>query len=359
MKAYHFQILVDLYGDVPYSEALQRGVNPTPKYDKAEDIYSDLMIQLDNAIKMIEQAEVDPLAEFPGNDDAMFGGDMTSWKQFANTLKVRILNRAADAKGSAYVTAELAKIATEGSGYITANVGVNPGYVAEVGKQNPIWDFLGWTVTETVQLNNDATCATQWILNYLTSTNDPRLDRLYELPETGHLGVDQGTNPTSTAYGAKFVSNIGPGILKAATQDAIIFTLAESYFNQAELALNGGDAESLYNAGVEASFVTLGLTTANAATYLSQEFSNINYAVSTNKLQAIITQKWIAMNGITAEQSWFDYNRTGFPANLPTSIMATTDRPVRLFYPASETTGNTANVPTQLNAFTAKIFWAN
>jgi len=77
-------------------------------------------------------------------------------------------------------------------------------------------------------------------------------------------------------------------------------------------------------------------------------------------MEVIITQKWIALNGINAGQSWFDYSRTGYPTGLTVSLQASTsDRPVRLEYPNSEITGNTANVPSQPNVFTAKIFWAN
>lgn len=371
MKAYHFQILVDLYGDVPYSEALNRGENATPKYDDAETIYKDLVVQLTDAIKMINDAANNSLSKTPGNDDVMFGGDMTKWKQFANSLKIRIINRA---KASFDVAAELATINAEGSGYITADVAVQPGYLNEEGKQNPYWRDLGWDVSGTVRLTNDATCATQYVLDYLANTSDPRLDFIYERPSTGHLGVEQGVEATSDQTADK-VSNIGPGILKGSDNHdnpdletgsgmpAIIFTLAESNFNLAELALSGysvgASAETYYNAGVQASFATLGAS--GATSYLASGGVNVNYAASAgNELEAIITQKWIALNGIDAIQSWFDYSRTGFPANLPVSAQASTpDRPVRLLYPTSEITGNPLNIPKQKDAFNDKIFWAN
>ena len=103
MKAYHFQLLVDFYGDVPYSEALLRKDNATPKYDKAVDIYADLLVQLDAAITLINGAKL-PVA--PGADDVMFGGDMTKWKQFANTVKLRIAVRS---KNAAAITAAFAE----------------------------------------------------------------------------------------------------------------------------------------------------------------------------------------------------------------------------------------------------------
>jgi len=286
----------------------------------------------------------------------MFGGDMDQWKKFANTVKLRILVRMSDVED---ITSEMAVIAAEGSGYITSDVMVQPGYINEEDKQNPYWEGLGYSVDGNVQMNNDATCATQYIIDFLTTTNDPRIDFMYEKPATGHLGVNQGSNPGDD-HNAKLVSNIGPGHLKAATMGAVIFTLAESNFNQAEAALKGfgGDAEALYNAGVEASFAYLGA--GSATTYLSQSFTNISYANSTDKLEAIITQKWLALNGIDAIQSWFDYNRTGYPKNLPVSELSVkSDRPVRLAYPSSEVTGNPKNIPAQPDVFTSKIFWAN
>jgi len=359
MKSYHFQILVDLYGDVPYSDALQRGGNPTPKYDDAQTIYTDLIVQLTNAIAMIDEAAANPKSVEPAEDDIMFGGDMVLWKSFANTVKIRILTRQSDVASSSYVTGELAVIANEGSGYITGDIAINPGYAVQTDQQNPYWESIGWNVGGSVAMSNDATCATQSILDYLTTSNDPRINYIYEEPATGHLGVEQGQIVLDN-YAADFVSNVGPGHLKSATMDAVIFTFAEHNFNLSELAFKGfgGNAEDLYNAGVQASFTYLG---AGAATsYLSQVVPNVNYAASTNKLEAIITQKWIALNGIDAIQSWFDYSRTGYPANLPVSLLASTpDRPVRLYYPSSEVTGNTTNIPAQADAFTKKIFWAN
>lgn len=355
MKAYHFQLLVDFYGDVPYSEALLRKENATPKYDGAQAIYTDLLVQLTDAINLIKNANNQIV---PGSDDIMFQGDMDEWIRFANTVKLRIAVRETNA-------AAITAIYAEGSGFITGDVLVNPGYLKDAGKQNPFWNLYGSDESGTVTLTSKATCATDFILGYLAGNSDPRINYLYERPSTGHLGVPQGLldydTPVADAFVPEKVSNIGPGLLKSEKMGACIFTLAESYFNQAEAALNQpslGDAKSLYESGITASFAYLG--TPGASAYYAQPFNNVNYTSSSNKLEAIITQKWIAVNGLTAEQSWFDYSRTGFPANLPKSRQATSsDRPVRLFYTAGELSANGANVPAQPNAFTAKIFWAN
>ena len=86
----------------------------------------------------------------------------------------------------------------------------------------------------------------------------------------------------------------------------------------------------------------------------------VDWSASPNKMEAIITQKWLALNGVNAFESWVEYNRTGYPSNLPISTYASqADRPVRLEYPASELSSNGGNVPNQPDAFSDKIFWAN
>ena len=368
MMAYHFQLLVDQYGDVPYSEALQRGGNPTPVYDDALSIYEDLIVQLSSAIALINTtaANEDIFPVVPGDDDGIFGGDMDMWKQFANSIKLRILVRQSDMSGRAgYISGELAK--TNADGFLSSDVEVNIGYAQQENQQNPKWNAYGEDVSGSQTLNNEATCATDFILEYLNTTSDPRRDFLYEKPETGHLGVPQGwsgaeyDSPVVDAYVKELVSNIGPGILIGADQGAVLMTAAEIHFNQAEAALKGlmgGSAQAHYEMGIQASFDYLGA--GSASSYYSLNIPNVSWNQSANKQEAIITQKWIAVNGIDAIQSWFDYNRTGFPSNLPISLQASTnDRPVRLFYPSSELTSNGSNVPAQPNAFTSKIFWAN
>ncbi|MDN4165935.1 SusD/RagB family nutrient-binding outer membrane lipoprotein [Cytophagales bacterium LB-30] len=359
MKSYTFQILTDFYGDIPYFDALQRSNNPSPKYDAASEIYDDLIIQLTEAIAMIDAAEANATSIFPEGDDMIFGGDMLMWKQFANTIKVRILNRVASAKGDAYVNTELAAIAAEGSGFITSNVVITPdgGYLNEEDKQNPFWEDFGANVAGSPTLSGQATCASDFMIQLLQDNADSRIDYLFEQPATGHLGVPQGITADPAVYAPSLVSNIGPALLQGPEQGSIIFTLAEHNFNMAELALNGfgGDPQTFYEAGVTAAFNTLG---APIGSYLNQPFAN--YVAASDKLEVIITQKWLAVQGLTAEQSWFDHTRTGYPSDLPISQEAPNlVRPVRLLYPASETSGNSANIPAQANPFTDKQFWAN
>jgi hypothetical protein len=97
MKVYNFQLLVDEYGDIPYSQALKGIPNVVPTYDKAADIYKDLLVQLDGAISDINKTDASATSTFTprtvGAEDIVFQGDMKRWKQFANSLKLRILLR--------------------------------------------------------------------------------------------------------------------------------------------------------------------------------------------------------------------------------------------------------------------------
>lgn len=366
MKSYHYQILVDTYGDIPYFEALQRGANTTPAYDDALTVYEDLIVQLNNAIALINAGSTNPDVMVPGSDDGVFSGNMTEWKKLANTIKLRILVRQSDMSGrAAYISGELAKIASEGSGYITENVGSNIGYTNATSQQSPFWGTYKANVEGTLLNNFKATCATPFVLNTLTDLNDSRIDFIYEIPLSGtHLGVEQGLSPYPAPVGTlgeDNVSNIGPGLLKSAEQDVILFSLAESFFLQSEAAQKGLTtsitAKNAYEQAVTASFNYLG---APLGTYLTQATPLANWDASPNKMEAIITQKWLALNGISASQSWFDYSRTGYPTGLPVSLQASTpERPVRLAYPSSEVTGNSANVPAQPDVFSTKIFWAN
>ena len=109
MKAHLFQNLVDLYGNVPYKQAFKSLEFPSPAYDKAEDIYADLQLKLDTAIRLMETA---PIGDAEAHVDIVFGGDTDLWIKLANTLKLRMLIRLSEVNPNP--TAEIAKIVAKG-----------------------------------------------------------------------------------------------------------------------------------------------------------------------------------------------------------------------------------------------------
>ncbi len=391
MKALVFQQLVDRFGNVPYSDAFKGTSEILPKYDSAQSVYLAFTAQLDSGIMLMQN----PLATAQGTSDVMFGGNATSWIQFANTLKMRILMRQSNVISQSYLTSELASITSNGAGFLTSDAAVNPGYANNSGQGNPFWSFF---VTQsnlrTTGGSSDYFRANQYSISYLVNHNDTfRLRRLYS---PGGTDLVPGVNPTldntifpvsayvgnklgsgSTGLGGSQASSVGEGLLKSVGQSQVLISAAESYFLQAEAAFRGWTgftgAAADFNNGVLASFTYLesnnpnGNAAAEAAALTSQPDDMSNYNACTTDAQriaCIIRQKWIAMNGVSPFESYCDYRRLGLPADIPTSISTYLDTPptipVRFLYPTSEYTLNTANVNAQgtINGHTSNIFWA-
>lgn len=365
LKSFYFQYLVDMYGDIPYTQAHLRGENLTPTYDDDLTIYRDLIVQLDQAIALIDNAPAGTLN--PGSNDVMLQGDMDMWKKFANTLKLRILIRESGRAASAsYITSQMNALQSSGAQFLgpNDNVKINPGYTAAANQQNG-FAAMFLTTNNLFKNNWSSTAATKYTVNYLLGTNDTRIGRIYSATSAGpntFNGHQQGdVLNTSTNYP---VSHVGPGLLSNSSQDGIVFTAAESLLLQAEAVQRGylsGSAKDLYESGITESYKLLGLSSADATTYYSQAINLVGWNASAgNEIEAIINQKWIALNGINGAEAWIENTRTGFPSHIPLSTVATTaTRPIRLLYPSSEIAGNTANVPAQneSDAFTSKIFW--
>ncbi|QKZ14417.1 SusD/RagB family nutrient-binding outer membrane lipoprotein [Spirosoma sp. KUDC1026] len=371
MKALHFQILVDTYGNIPYTEALAGVSTASPKYDDQVAVYEDLFNQIDAGLALFDQA--DQLADQgatvlnPGTNDIMFHGDLDLWREFANTLKLRMLLRQSEKSDrQSFIQAQLTKIKASGYGFLGAgeSATVNPGYTNSTNQQNPFFGNYGETVTGTPTELNNQYKANKYGVDFYQTTNDPRLGRYY-YPVGG-----TGTTFNATYFGTiapvvnSLVSAIGPALLDDASQDAVILSSHESLFLQAEAAQRGwitGTPKTLYQSAISESFINVGLTAAQATTYYSQAVNNVGFDASTNKIEAIITQKWASLNGFSPFESWSDYRRLGYP-NVPISQDPSTSIkqiPVRLLYPQSEYNYNAANVNAQgtVSQFTTKIFW--
>lgn len=370
IRGFQYQYLVDLYGDVPYSEANQRTGNLTPKYDDAESVYKSTIDSLTAAATLA--LDLPENAVNPGEQDIMFGGDMDRWAQFANTIKLRMLVRlSSSGQYDSYIAEQVASINLNGAGYITEDVSVNPGYSDDDDKQNPFYEYNGFQTSGTEQDRHDFTVATDYVIDYLKDTNDPRLKKLYAPSEkTGdYKGAPQTLFLPGDDFTSADLSKVGDGLFKSAAQDQPIMLLSEALFLQAEAVVRpnipgiSGDAQELYERAITESFIYLGVEDAEdeAATYYGQNnINNVSWTASSgNEIEAIITQKWTALNGTSGIEPFIEFTRTGFPAGLPTSQDANGQRPVSLLYPDSEYSRNANNVParTPADAFTNNPFW--
>ena len=364
MKAFVFQRLVDTYGNVPYTEALKGTAILRPKYDDAQAIYDDLSKQLDAAVTALKV----PLATenpSPGASDIVFAGDMTKWVRFANTLKLRLMLRQTNiAAKDAAIKAEITKIAGNG-GFLAAgeNALATPGYLKSSGKQNPFYETYGFTPAGTLSGNHDFYTNADFFVTFLSNNTDPRLPRFATLNNAGkYVGVPFGDGNDTYLY-AK-TSGFGPAILKGFDQKQVLIQAAESFFLQAEAAQRGyltTSAKTLFEAGVTESFKFLEVPNAvtAAAAYVADPVPIRNYDASPNKLEAIITQKWVALGAFEGFEAWTEYRRTGFP-KVPISTRAVgTKQPARFLYPNQELGTNEANVKAQgtISQFDTKIFW--
>ncbi|NHA07731.1 SusD/RagB family nutrient-binding outer membrane lipoprotein [Mucilaginibacter sp. HC2] len=368
MTVVGFQQLVDNYNNVPYSQALQGTKNLTPAFDTGSAIYDDLLKQLDASIALIKGATAADLN--PGVADIMFKGDMTKWKKFANTLKLRIALRQSNI--AAKTTALKAAVAaTAAEGYLDATVDarVNPGYIssdAQGGQQSPLYLNYGYTQGGAGQTNNQQYQANQYSILFFRNNNDPRLKQVYAPNPNGDV-IGSAFGGTVTIPGQQTPSKFGPGVIKSATMPAVIMSSAEALFLQAEGAAAGyitGNAATLYNAGITASFVDDGLTAAQATTYYGQ--TAIAYPAAGSfaaQQKAIIVQKWAALEGYGSLEAFNELRRTGYPDDIPLSIYPGVTAPnqvTRIFYPVVVYSTNATNVGAQgtIDKFNSKIFWA-
>lgn len=378
MKAMLFQQLVDMYGNVPYSDALKGVKSLAPKFDDQKVVYEALITLLDEAIGDIKANAFS--SAFTGSD-IVFKGNTTKWAKFANSLKMRILMRQARVTGrDTYIKAEINKIVAEGSGFITGEdvgSGGSGFYLATVGKLNPIYETWGYTAAGAAQALGRFPRMTEFLINSLKAAGDTfRMKRMaYAIGGEGatagvsskpelsanYIGVPFGV---SSGFVATAASPIGPAtITKGAFDKPYIFlTAAEVQLNLAEAKeryTSGvnltGTAQSYFEAGLTESYRLLGAGTPSKFTGVN----NYDYAASTNKLNAIAYQKWVASNNYCGLEAWAEYRKTGYPVTPQTPQVTDARRPVRFYYPNTELGANADNVKAQgtIDVFATRLFW--
>jgi hypothetical protein len=333
MKAYTYQVLVDFYDQVPYTEALRGSEDPTPVFDDGQLIYDDLIARIDNALAK-DRGTITSTA--PGADDLVFKGDMDSWVKFANTLKLKIFMRQTEARPS---VSESGISALFGSGVEFLDVDAEMSdYIDVEDFRNPY--FAVQVSPAGVGRGNVDVAASNTLLNTLLASADPRVDAIFNTPAAGggHAGLDQGdyTNSSFLTHNNLSQPAIGPA------HPVVFISAAESKFLQAEAVERygvAGDAQALYEEGIEANFAKHGVTGADAL-YAPGEVYEYGGVAS------IIFQKWIACANFNSIESHFERLRTGLPDILtitPNNITGGVF-PRRLPYTSTEIANNTDNL---------------
>lgn len=401
MKSLVFGLITDLYGDAPYSQALQGDGSGKdklfPAYDKQADIYTGVLADLAKANTLLSKAKVAYNSTIDAVD-VYCGGDPARWRKLANSLALRYYLRISD-KQPDVARAGIEKIAADPATYpiITqASEDVLMGFAGASGADS--WPSNVNYNADSVHYRVLKMCST--FVKTLVSLNDPRIgvwankvqiflhvvdtlpantDRIADTTVNGESrkvrylspdvlagkgltenDVDQDPNyvgiPPAILGGS--VYNLGPDVSQASHNPHVswlngmymnpngpllkarIMTAAEVHFILAESALKGwaaGNAQTHYNAAIQASFTAWGLA-GQYGSYITQP------AVAyTGTVKQLITQKWIA-SWTAATEAWFDFRRTGYPALVSGPNAKAPVLPVRLYYMLDERNLNAANI---------------
>jgi len=338
MKAYAFQLATDAFGDIPLTETANPAVT-NPAYNSQQQVYDSILAYVDRAITLIDvDAEVTP-----STDDLVFQGDMEQWLRFANTFKLRALLRLSEVapqKASAGIaTLNNAEFLEEDAAIDYSTIG---------GNQNPLFsEMLGLSRVQNLVASETST-------KFLTENKDPRAEVFFSRYVNAATGVDsiigikQGSFRTNTRIFSLPSPTVGANARndQSANAPVKLMSAAESYFLQAEARARGWltagpSAQALFTEGIKASFESYDVS--GVDTYLASAPAAQWPAGTTAQIEAIITQKWIAMTGNQSFEAWTEWRRTGYPDFFVVSAataLGDERMPARLLYPSSEVTRN-------------------
>ncbi len=374
MQVWGYQNMTDVFGDIPYTEALQGDVvggPQKPKYDTQQSIYTALLKTLTDASIAMKPGSTDPGI---GGADPVYKGDIAKWQKFSNSLHARLAMRISKADAGKS-TAELAAAFSAPGGLMTSNAD----NALVVWPGDGIFDNP-WAANFS---GRDDHRISKTLLDTMNALGDPRV-AIYAQPTkadpTKYVGLQNGLDNVTVTPFFNTTSRLGtifyPGSTVYGTfgtpagkkTPSYIMTYAEVSFIQAEAAersvggLTPAAAAGFYAAGVTASITQWGGTAAQAAAYLAQP--GVAYAGGATGLQQIGLQKWIALF-TQGTEAWSEWRRTGNPASIkmgPKAYPDTPNIPRRFLYPISESAVNNASLMAAIAAqgpdsYYTRVWW--
>ncbi|MBC9933027.1 SusD/RagB family nutrient-binding outer membrane lipoprotein [Chitinophaga qingshengii] len=339
LKVWTYHMLVDVYEDIPYKSSLGGLERPGSQYDKAIDIYTDLLKILGEQVTKLDVSQ----PSFPAKTDIIYGGDVNKWKRFANSLRLRIAIRVSDVASMGTLVNKAINDAVT-SGVFTSNAdNALFRYVDAPPNNNPL--------NESFKSRVDF-CMCKTMVDYMQDTKDPRLP-IYAAPAKGsgkYIGKAYGLNQQNgETIPNSAVSLPGSAVLDAKSPGVYLdyaeveFILAEAI----ERNILSGSAEEHYKKGIRASLEYQGVAASDVDSYIA----GVPYNGGQWK-NVIGTQKWIAlyMQGL---EGWFERLRLDikkpngqdlFVAPVDGSLdREVTMVPTRMTYPVDEQQLNKAN----------------
>lgn len=348
MMAMNLQLVHNLWGDAPYSDAFS-GETLTPTYDDAQTIFQTCLTLLDEGIALMNSGA--PSVDLPSDADLIHQGVDSAWVLTAHALKARLLNQLS--KTSQYTTAA---IFTELAAAYKSTA--NDAYITTFDVRNP-WNQ---EAVDNAGLNLDGWLSTHYIDAMTGKTYgivDPRLQFTASLTQFGdYRGTPNGAGRIGTGTKKEESYLDLNGYYSGETSPLYIITYEEMKFIEAEAAFRSGDLPRAYAAyieGITANMNKMGVTAAARDTYTND--ASVSVGAANITLSLIFKEKYKAL--FLTPVTWddarrFDYAYQGFqlPVNAVTSSFIR-----RLLYPSTvEVSRNSANVP-QVTDVTQKLWW--
>lgn len=350
MEVYVYSIMVNTYGDIPYTEALDAD-KTQPVYDDGATVYASLFDRIDADIAALDVA----FGSF-GDADIVYDGDVAHWKKFANSLKLRMAMTLADVDNT--TAKREAEEALAGELFESNADNALMDYLGASPNTNPIWDNL-------VQSGREDYVASNTLVDLMEglSMSDPRIAK-YFTPDQNPADADGvysgGTFGVSNNYGN--FSHAGSMLIQQQFPGTLL-DYSEIQFYVAEAAVRGytgsGSAEEHYNEAIRASITSWEGSDADADDYLADADVAFATAAGTD-MEKIARQKYIALYNRGLE-AWTEYRRFDFPV-LNVVPVPLGDFPSRYTYPVAEQNLNEANWQAASDAIggdevTTRVFW--
>jgi hypothetical protein len=365
MAAYTNTLLVDLYDQTPYKASLNGGADLQPKFDDGYLVYTSLLDSIDVALGKDFTASTNTA---PGKQDLIFNGDINKWKQFANTLELKMYLRMINAHPDV-AQAGVQKLLSSGAVFLSVDAAIT-NFTDAPGLDNPQYEQD--KRSNNIQSNLKASTT---FVSWLQQNNDPRIIYFYQVANTSSINQGDYSSGSPAYLAAKVFRDIDHS---GATDPVEFISAPESYFLQAEadLRYNGGaNVKALYNQGVLAAFAQFGY---DGSPFIAPggkyEWGHeIEGGQKLDSLPQIIRQKWASCAyGCHGIESFFDKNRTGLPATSPVysndptyvpgqlvivknSVLGPGQMPKRFVFPYTETTVN-SNAPATVPS-TTPVWW--
>jgi hypothetical protein len=339
MKAYAFQLLVDTYGPIPYTEygKMREGI-VYPKYDNEKVVYTDLLTSLKEANSMFNATTGGKI----GVGDLIYSGDVAKWKKFCNSLRLRLAIRISKVE-PALAASNISEILNDATTYPVFSSNTDNATLKFPGADWMEPWASAYKGVPDVKIGKP-------IVDKLLSLNDPRLPFYAKANNSGnYVGLEIGADATST------ISLVSDRFMQTETGTVFFQKYAEVEFIRAEAAKLGiitSSAQTAYENGVKASLAEYSVPEATITAYLGT--SGVSW---TNDINQIYEQKWIALFRQCWE-AWAEQRRTDYPAlglAVNSSVSGHNRTPFRFSYPIEERNLNGDNVPASVTE--KDMFW--